>query len=1022
MATEGVITAGRVAQGAERAAPPHALTAVIIDATRGERRLDSRRSEPASFTRIDGQGRVLDWILHALRANDARQITFVGGYHIQKVIEQYPELQFRFLAGWMQRGEVEALRTAGLPRRGTDVLIARATSLCLPEAVVELRRSRESVTVGLYGSARGRTAWAGVMHVPDERAPDVFEVADELATNAPGASLTELIAALEGRGVPIERVLVDQLAAPLDDDAAVAEIAFRGKARTLEQLAPMVRSAVVPESMRVSVSAWRSDAAAILAAVRERFGEAAVAVRSSAACEDALTDSLAGRFRSVLNVSASDANAMRDAIERVVSSYEQHDRAGHEHDEFIVQRQVCDLATSGVLLTRDLSTGGPYYVVHVDRMDGEGDSPDRVTAGVAQGASVQYVLRRDDDSSIPQGEVGKAVTLARELEKLMCRDAIDIEFGVTRDGVTNLLQVRPMTQESRAQRLDEDLQEECALIHAHLTSAMGAHPQLVGATTVFSTMADWNPAEMIGPAPKPLAMSLYQRLIGSDAWSRSRAMLGYRNVWPVQLIHSLGGRPFVDVRASLNSLLPAAIDDAVAARLVDAAIEQLRRDPSGHDKIEFECTHSCATLDAEGDHAKLRSAGLSDGECADVQGAMAALTSAMIAGAHCGGAAPMAQLEALEYELNQMRAMRPTSLHGQAAHVQMILAKCVESGVTPFAVLARQAFVSLAMLRAMTQLGVLAQENHDRLLQSIPTVASELDRDLQRCAAGLLDRNAIIARYGHLRPNSYDVTSQSYAESWDAYFATAPDGRAFPDVNRSHAILREAQRDIEALLTRSNVNASFEQWCAFIITSIQRRERGKFIFMKAVNDVLQLTMATGAKLGVSREDMALLPIGAVESLAVSSPSGAVEMEWRRLIEFNRKRWALTSALRLPGLIRSADDVFAFEVEGARPTFVSQRRVSGRVVCGDDVRSRASAKWNGAIVLLRAADPGYDWLFGAGIAGLITAWGGAGSHMAIRAAEFGLPAAIGCGELMYESLVRASRIELDCGVQTIRVLS
>ena len=53
---------------------------------------------------------------------------------------------------------------------------------------------------------------------------------------------------------------------------------------------------------------------------------------------------------------------------------------------------------------------------------------------------------------------------------------------------------------------------------------------------------------------------------------------------------------------------------------------------------------------------------------------------------------------------------------------------------------------------------------------------------------------------------------------------------------------------------------------------------------------------------------------------------------------------------------------------------------------------------GAIVCIPGADPGYDWIFSQGIAGLITAFGGANSHMAIRAAELGIPAVIGAGEI------------------------
>ena len=74
---------------------------------------------------------------------------------------------------------------------------------------------------------------------------------------------------------------------------------------------------------------------------------------------------------------------------------------------------------------------------------------------------------------------------------------------------------------------------------------------------------------------------------------------------------------------------------------------------------------------------------------------------------------------------------------------------------------------------------------------------------------------------------------------------------------------------------------------------------------------------------------------------------------------------------------------------------------------------------GKLVLIPQADPGYDWLFGHGIAGLITQYGGANSHMAIRAAEIGLPAAIGVGEKLYEKISKMKHVELDCANKIIR---
>ena len=57
------------------------------------------------------------------------------------------------------------------------------------------------------------------------------------------------------------------------------------------------------------------------------------------------------------------------------------------------------------------------------------------------------------------------------------------------------------------------------------------------------------------------------------------------------------------------------------------------------------------------------------------------------------------------------------------------------------------------------------------------------------------------------------------------------------------------------------------------------------------------------------------------------------------------------------------------------------------------------------VLLENADPGFDWIFTKNPAGLITKYGGVASHMSIRCAEIGLPAAIGCGESLFNRFSR-----------------
>jgi phosphoenolpyruvate-protein kinase (PTS system EI component) len=72
-------------------------------------------------------------------------------------------------------------------------------------------------------------------------------------------------------------------------------------------------------------------------------------------------------------------------------------------------------------------------------------------------------------------------------------------------------------------------------------------------------------------------------------------------------------------------------------------------------------------------------------------------------------------------------------------------------------------------------------------------------------------------------------------------------------------------------------------------------------------------------------------------------------------------------------------------------------------------------------MVESADPGYDWIFSHGIGGFITKYGGANSHMAIRAGELGIPAVIGAGEALYGQWEKGEVLELDCMNKKVLVI-
>ena len=137
------------------------------------------------------------------------------------------------------------------------------------------------------------------------------------------------------------------------------------------------------------------------------------------------------------------------------------------------------------------------------------------------------------------------------------------------------------------------------------------------------------------------------------------------------------------------------------------------------------------------------------------------------------------------------------------------------------------------------------------------------------------------------------------------------------------------------------------------------------------------------------------------------------------IEKNKQFYNFTKAIKLPSLIVKKEDIYNFFLSEDMPNFVTLKKVGGNPVKEQDI---LKGNLKNKIVCIKSADPGYDYLFSKDIGGLITCYGGVNSHMAIRCAEMGIPAAIGCGETNFQEYCNAKNIEIDASNKLIKILS
>jgi hypothetical protein len=312
------------------------------------------------------------------------------------------------------------------------------------------------------------------------------------------------------------------------------------------------------------------------------------------------------------------------------------------------------------------------------------------------------------------------------------------------------------------------------------------------------------------------------------------------------------------------------------------------------------------------------------------------------------------------------------------------------------------------MLKSLVAVGVFSQTDYDAFIGGVSTVSGQLTRD-----RATLDKTTFLARYGHLRPGTYDILSPRYDEAPELYFDWNQ-RPTVPEPVKPFALTLAQMRDIVKLLETHGLQPDPVGLLDFMQAGIELREMAKFHFTRNLSDALALITEVGSQYGFSREDLAYCDIAAFKEIHIAATDPKDML--LRSIEQGKARYAETLKISLPPLIGNPDDVWAFEWPETAPNFITQKQVTAPVISCHE-RDRLA----GAIVCIPNADPGFDWLFAYPIAGLMTAWGGANSHMAIRAGELGLPAVIGTGEVLFQRWSTAQRLHLDCAGRRVEVL-
>ena len=321
----------------------------------------------------------------------------------------------------------------------------------------------------------------------------------------------------------------------------------------------------------------------------------------------------------------------------------------------------------------------------------------------------------------------------------------------------------------------------------------------------------------------------------------------------------------------------------------------------------------------------------------------------------------------------------------------------------PFAGLARCGFISTEILNSFVDEKIISNDEKLKFLATIKTITSEMGEDLK-----YQNKKTFIEKYGHLRPGTYEITSNNYKSNFNLYFSKTKEN--YKIKKKSFKFSPKQKAKIEKFIKRTKIYNNFDELINFIKNSIKYREFSKFIFSKSIDLIFENLEKFGKKYGIKKKELSYLDIQKILSMYYNYSDFKSIISIKENINQNQKEYNKNLKVNLPDIITDGKDLFIQKSQKTKINFISNKIINSKVV---EFRKVNLKKKINSIVCIENADPGFDFLFSKNIKGLITKYGGQNSHMAIRCAELNLPALIGVGEENYTKIINSKFIKIDC---------
>ena len=686
-----------------------------------------------------------------------------------------------------------------------------------------------------------------------------------------------------------------------------------------------------------------------------------IMIRSNSSSEDKEYSSSAGKYLSIGPIERNDLETIKKSWEMVVGSYEEQD-----NPSVIFQNYIENAKSVSVLTSYKVGSDSAYRTFSTYY----GSETDAITSGKYSEINNFFMHRSFDILPKKYEKYNVYLKIITQLEDLFKNKQLDIEMVLDKNNSPQLLQVRPLMGKKLNK---ESIFEEKDVIDRNLKNYKKLNKTTAdrfGTNQIYSNMSDMNPAEMIGKKPDNIAFGLYKFMFTDTTWNIQRGEFGYRKYSGGKLMELFNNVAYINVNHSLNSFLTRNLQKESCEEIINYQLNKLKENPHLHDSIEFDISRSSYVFDTVEEFSKEYKNIISPSEIIKWHNDLIQIDTQ--------------NKSTLEKNkkiiLSTFSKLDKSFEYSKKENIKLIR----DTMALPFTHHSRLGFVYFAQLNSLLEKEVISEDQKKLLLLSVNSISTKMKADAYEVKIGKKTLEGFLDVYGHIRAGNYNLLSSNLKN----------------DLNFTESLINNSQQPLEDNILPKDIYTNIEEyftineipleasaWIDMFQEGISTRENSKFYYTKGIDGILN---EISEKNTSDRELFDLLDI-----------------------EFNEEN---TSDMRLknvlmPDLITSNEDFYFYEEMSKNGNYIGQGTVIGDVLLIDNEANRPNNLEN-KIVVIPAADPGWDWIFNYKIKSLVTKYGGPNSHMAIRCAEHNIPAILGVGENNFTVISNSKSLKID----------